>query len=420
MQKAVLPTRVRVLILGGGIHGVGLLHDLVSRGIKDVLLIEKRQLGTGTSSASTKLIHGGLRYLKNPRDFSMVFDALHERTLLRDLAPDLVNPLELLLPCYGPPGMPGWMLGLGLFLYDTLAGKSRINKRKKLSLSQASELAPQLNLHGTRSVYSYWDMQTDDLLLVRRVADSAVSAGGQIEEYAEATGIRGTKDGWDVELSLADGRKANISALCVFNALGPWANRFLENSGLKPPVMGVNSKGAHLITRDLGHKAGLFLQSKEDGRMFFLLPWEGKTLIGTTETFFGEDPDKVTCTDADIQYLLRNTNQFLKKPLLKSDIEAVFAGLRWLPQEEGKELGKISREDVIGKSMSQRGLMLTLYGGKLTTYRVMSKKIGNQICQFLGEKGVSRTHLKELWAKPQGTRNPDDFQLRFREQFEKF
>ena len=199
------PKRVRALILGGGIHGVGVLHDLVSRGFKDVFLCEKNGLGSGTSSRSTKLIHGGLRYLKRISDFPLVSEALRERRLLLSLAPDIVHPLELYLPLLEHGGEKSWMVRAGLTLYDVLAGKQGIQRHRKLLPSQALLKAPVLDESKFPVVYSFWDAQTDDMALVHRVAASAVAHGGRINEACEVLSVQPGDDGWIAGVRQPDG-----------------------------------------------------------------------------------------------------------------------------------------------------------------------------------------------------------------------
>lgn len=394
-----LPTRVRVLVLGGGIHGVGVLHDMVSRGWHDIHLIEKTHLGDGTSSKSTKLIHGGLRYLRRLSDFGLVTEALRERQMLLRLAPDLVHPVELLFPILRQGGMPRLMVKTGLTLYDRLAGKFRLAPHKALTSAEVSEKAPMLDQSIASTVYSFWDAQTDDLGLVARVAASAHKLGAGITEGVRAERMTQTEDGWDVEVLTPSGEIKTISALYVVNALGPWANTFLEASGIQPTHQGVNNKGAHLIFDDLGLKAGLFLQSsKGDGRIFFMLPWEGVTLLGTTEDLYSGDPDKVSVTEADIEYLLENCSRFLKKPLTRADVRQVFVGLRWLAVEAGHSLTETSRAYELGERPGKRGMLLTLYGGKLTTYRNLSRELGDRITKHFGEFHPSRTDDAACWV----------------------
>lgn len=394
-----LPTRVRVLVLGGGIHGVGVLHDMASRGWRDVHLIEKGRLGDGTSSKSTKLIHGGLRYLRRLSDFGLVAEALRERQTLMRLAPDLVKPVELLFPILKQGGMPRAMVKTGLSLYDRLAGKYRLTPHARLDAATVAGRAPILDQSLFSAVYSFWDAQTDDLGLVDRIAASARKLGAGISESVTAETVTQTEDGWDVVVKAPDGSPRTISALYVINALGPWANLLLERSQVQAAHRGINNKGAHLLFDDVGLKAGLFLQSmKGDGRIFFVLPWQGHTLLGTTEDLYGGDPDKVAVDEADVAYLLDNCNRFLLKPFAKADVRRTFVGLRWLAVEPGHTLTETSRAYNLGEHAGKRGLLMTLYGGKLTTYRNLSRLIGDRITKHFGEFHPSRTELADFWA----------------------
>lgn len=401
MYEKDMPQRVRVLILGGGIHGVGVLHDLASRGWKDVHLIEKQTLGAGTSSCSTKLIHGGLRYLKRIADFGLVNEALGERRLLRELAPDIVKPIEMIFPILKKGGMPSFMVKTGLTLYDLLAGKQNLEPHKQLTEAAAREKVPNLDTGKFSRFYSFYDCQTDDLALVNRVASSALGLGATFSEHCEATSIREFEDGYLVDVRKQDGSILTISAQYVVNALGPWANRFLEQSGIKPTHRGVNNKGAHLVLPDTGMKSALFLQSRAgDGRIFFVLPWQGMTLVGTTESEYTDDPDRQTTTEEDVEYLLKSCNEYLLRPFKRQDIIKVFSGLRWLAVEQGQSLSSTSRHFVIGQHEAPRGCMFTIYGGKLTTYRTLARLIGDQIVSRSADPKKSRTHEAASWQAP--------------------
>ena len=399
-----LPSRVRLLVLGGGIHGVGILHDMASRGWSDVHLIEKSHVGDGTSSRSTKLVHGGLRYLRRLSDFGLVAEALRERQTLMRLAPDLVSPVELLFPILKHGGMPRLMVKAGLTLYDRLAGRYRLTPHARLSMDEARAKAPLLDMSLFSAVYSFWDAQTDDLALVARVAASARKLGAGLSEGVEARRVTQTDDGWDVEVRQADGTLRTISALYVVNALGPWANILLERSEITPPFRGINNKGAHLLFDDVGLKSGLFLQSlKGDGRIFFVLPWHGQTLLGTTEGLHSGSPDDVRVSQADVDYLLENCNRFLVKPFTRDDVRRTFIGLRWLAVEPGHTLTETSRAYNLGERAGKRGLLVTLYGGKLTTYRNLSRLIGDRITRHFGEFHPSRTDSADTWASSNET-----------------
>lgn len=399
MYRQPLPSRVRVLIIGGGIHGVGVLHDLSSRGWKDVHLVEKTQIGTATSSRSTKLIHGGLRYLRNIGDFPLVAEALRERKTLMALAPDLVQPLELYLPLPISGGMPAPILRTGLWLYDFLAGQAKIQSYRTVSPAEALAKAPILNIDATRRIFSYWDAQTDDLALVRRVAASAVRLGGGISEQAQVLRIIPSSDGWQVEID-AGGQRQVVSARYVLNAAGPWANILLNRSGLRPAYEGVNSEGIHLVFPDVGLKVGMFLQDPKDHRIFFVVPWLGKTLVGTTEDLYDGDPDQLRVRREPVEYLLERSRHYLKVGWQAADIEAQFTGLRWLAANRSRDLSSTSRADLVSEQPSGRGVLYTIYGGKLTSYRSLAKTIADRILKHFGEATPSRTHLADAWLKP--------------------
>ncbi len=393
-----VPSRVRVLILGGGIHGVGTLHDLASRGWRDVFLVEKKAIGCGTSSRSTKLVHGGLRYLKNPRDFSLVSEALRERQILATVAADLVHPLELTLPVMRGYGLPAPLLKLGMVLYDLLAGKARIHRHHFINASEFARRYPMLQEGKFSGGYSFWDMQTDDLALVRRVASSARNLGAGISEMTQVEKIIPDRDGWLVDLRLSNGSMVRISARYVVNALGPWANQILEDSGLSPEYRGVNNEGVHILLPNMGLQSGLLMQSPADGRIFFILPWQGLTLIGTTEDLYTGDPDKLAVREESIEYLIKRCNEFLKTKLSTGDVLAAFAGLRWLALEPGRSLTSLSRHFVIAEQSSQRGVLYTIYGGKLTTYRRLAEILGDKICRNFGDHHASQTDQTSSWV----------------------
>jgi len=402
MFDAPLPTHVDVLVLGGGIHGVGVLHDLASRGWRKVHLLEKNALGSGTSSKSTKLIHGGLRYLEQIREMGMVFEALQERTLLASLVPDLVHGIELLLPIEKGDWVSRWKMAAGLTLYDVLAGKSHLPHHQRISLEVAQKKLPHFRAERFSHIFSFWDGQTDDLGLVYRVAASAIKAGASLTQHTQAIQMKPEGEGWCVQVRLASGDLQEIRTSCVVNCLGPWAHEFLQQSHISPVYQAVNNKGSHLLFPDMGLQAGLFLQSHHgDGRIIFVLPWKGYTLVGTTESLFESHPDTVAVDDNERTYLLEVCAHYFSPPFLEAQIIGAFSGLRWLPLDVNHSLSKTSREHVVGAQVDGARLLLTLYGGKLTTYRTLSKKLGDAVGRHLGRVEVSQTESRVQWAEAQ-------------------
>ncbi len=397
-----IPERVRLLVLGGGCHGVGVLHDMASRGWQDIHLVERSTIGAGTSSRSTKLIHGGLRYLQHVRDFSLVAEALRERQTMIKVAPDLVKPIELLFPVLKSGGVSRPVIKIGLSLYDLLAGRANVGRHRSIPMAEASGLAPMLNLNLVKHIYQFWDCQMDDLALANRIATSAVHMGAGITEGCSAVKIRPANDGFEVDIVQADGSRRTISALYVFNALGPWSNDLLAQSQIRPAWNGINNRGAHLVFPDLGLKAGLFLQSPSDGRIFFVLPWRGQTLVGTTEDRHEKSQDDLRVTSTEVAYLLSRCNQWLSRPLLEKDIVTTFCGLRWLAADGKSSLTATSRAWTIDEQRSKRGLLLTLYGGKWSTYRALAETIGNRITTHFGEYKPTQTKDPAAWHKEPG------------------
>lgn len=389
--------RVRVLIIGGGIHGAGVFHDLTSRGWKDVVLLEKGRIGDGTSSRSTKLVHGGLRYLQRLSQFGMVKESLRERKILMDIVPDIVKPIELVLPILKKGGRNRLTIKLGLQTYDILSGKYHLKYHEGLSVAEAKARIPCLNTDKINYAFSFYDGQMDDLELVRRVAGSGRTLGGELVEGAQVTQINQDQDGWLVDYKNSSGKIEQIRALFVINAGGPWAHEILNASKIVPTHQAINNQGSHLIFPDMGLKSGLFLESPSDGRIFFLLPWKGVTLLGTTEHIWDAKPEAVKISEEEIDYLLERCNAYLEPKLSKSQIIQTFSGLRWLAVDYGQNISSTSREDTLGYHYSGRGFLLTIYGGKYTSYRSLCERIGDEITKSFGEFRPSRTHLKDQW-----------------------
>lgn len=394
--------RYRVVILGGGIHGVGALHDLASRGWRDTLLIEKGVLGQGTSSRSTKLIHGGLRYLEHIRDFGLVAEGLKERRVLMERAPDLVKKLPLIFPVMKSGGMPRVMIKAGLSLYDFLAGSRNIGRHYSLDAAEAENHVPPLDASLFKHFYVFYDGQTDDLGLVRRVAKSAKMLGGSYWEHSKAERIRPVSDGFLIDVSTVNGPQT-ISCRYIINAMGPWAHEIFSASDIAPKYTGVNNKGAHIILGDLGLKSGLFLQSPEDRRIFFVLPWQGKTLVGTTETEFDANPDTLKTDRDDVSYILDHCNRYFKEKhkISERDIIGTFSGLRWLAKDSGSGLSETSRNHLVSQHRIGNGCIFTIYGGKLTAYRALSEEIGDLIVRHFGEETPSKTTEAQSWSAPE-------------------
>lgn len=408
VQLKELPQRSRVVIIGGGIHGVGVAHDLASRGWRDILLLEQNTLGSGTSTWSTKLIHGGLRYLQNPTLYPMVRESLAERKRLVHNAPDLVTPLPLIYPIRRTGGRSAMSVKAGLWLYDRLSGEQNLHRHQSLKRSELVGEMPGFNTELFSKAFVFWDGQTDDQKLVLRVASSTVKLGADIAEGVYVEKLCFNSEGVSLTLRKGQGdhsqERREISALYVVMATGPWSHELMKRSELVPHVQAVNNRGSHLIVNDLGLSKGLFLESPSDHRIFFALPWQGHTLIGTTEVLHDGGADDQRPSDEEVQYLLGRVNGYRSSPISFDDIRYVYSGLRWLPRsrhEENHSLSALSRESVLTVHEKEGpGKLWAIYGGKLTSYRALSETLGDKITEAFGVNIASQTHQQSSWSSP--------------------
>ncbi len=384
-----------VLVIGGGITGAGIALDAAARGYR-VGLVEREDYASGTSSRSTKLIHGGIRYLPQ-LDISLVREGLHERGRLLRNAPHLARPLAFVLPLYAssrhPVGIriaPPFGIGLGIFLaigltlYDRLAGSLKIAPHRRLSRSQTEQRARSLTPKGLRTGFVYYDAQTDDARLTLAVLRSAAERGALLANYAEATAFareNGSIVGAYIRETLpgAASEPRLIRARHVINATGVWAEQTERLAGDEAELRIAPSKGTHLVftkeTLGLGDEA-IVLPETQDGRIIFVVPWLSRALVGTTDD---EAPriENPVATDGEIDYLLAHLNRYLRRPVSRADILATYAGYRPLVRRRSAApSGKLSRSHEIVES--PEGL-LTISGGKLTSYRQMAEDMVDRI-----------------------------------------
>lgn len=373
-----------VLVIGAGINGAGLARDLAMRGL-DVLLVDKGDFASGTSSASTKLVHGGLRYLEN-FDFSLVFEACRERAVLQKIASHLVQPLPFFIPVYRGDPRPLWMVRAGLMLYDLLSTFRSVGYHRILSAVRALSLAPVLQPQGLRGVARYWDCRMDDARLCLENVIAAAEAGAQVGNYLEAVALSycgGTLSGATLR-DLESGREIKVHARCVVNAAGPWLDKVRALDGeygelLRP------TRGTHILVPRIGQCAeALYLTAGSDERLFFVIPWGDLSLIGTTDVDYSDDPDRVMPTRDDIDYLLAESRRHLRDVELgRDDVVAAFAGLRPLIAEDQESASKVSREHRVVVSSSG---LISVGGGKYTTYRAVAEEVADLVVARLGLK----------------------------------
>lgn len=400
---------VDLLVVGGGITGVGVALDAAARG-HSVGLVDKGDFSSGTSSKSTKLVHGGIRYLSQ-FDFGLTRESLVERGLLIRNAPFLVKPVGFVLPLYRglkrPMSMPftlpggfgtGTLLQAGLLLYDTLAGRLGIRRHRRISRATLAHLAPCLKTAGFTGAFVYYDAQTDDARLTTTIVRTAALHGASVANYAEVTGFE-VRDGRIRSATIRDrlgGGEVSVRARTVVNAAGVFAGRIEEMAG-RPTVSIRPAKGAHLTVAKQALKMGnhaIVLPETEDGRLMFLVPQGSRVTIGTTDTS-GGDIDNPTAGDEDIAYLLRHVNSYMKCRLGPEDVISAWAGYRSLvsPRRTNLSSAKLSRTHAV---IDGPGGMVTIVGGKLTTYRRMAQDTVNHVARLWGERPSKPTERLPL------------------------
>jgi glycerol-3-phosphate dehydrogenase len=394
---ALTNTTFDLLVLGGGITGAGVALDATLRGLR-VALLDKGDFASGTSSVSSKLVHGGLRYLEHG-DFRLVYEALHERRRLLHNAAHLVRPLRFVLPFYTTARMPPWKWRVGLMLYDVLAGAGNIRRSRPIDTTRLCREFPGLHTKELIGGAEFHDAQMDDARLCLEVVRTAALQGAAVANYVEAiafekaggiiTGVRARDH--------VTGAEWVIRARQVVNATGPWGDRLRRLAGDESGPLLRPTKGVHLVAPDLGLTAAFLFLHPADGRVFFVIPWLGKTLLGTTDTACDDSPDALSVTPDDIAYLLAGYNQHFDPPLTPADLLNSFVGLRPLIRDQPMEPSDLSRE--FQPAWSPSGL-LSVAGGKYTTYRQMAEAITDVVCRRLGLRRRCRTRDFRLDGAP--------------------
>ncbi len=365
-----------LLIIGGGINGAAIANVAAGRGLK-VTLLEKNDFASGTSSKSTKLIHGGIRYLEN-LEFDLVRESLKERFIQLKNVPHLVKPLGLIIPVYKTDRRPLWMMRLGVFLYDVLSGPYKIQSHRSLSVEEILRLEPGIKKEGLAGGLTYYDAQMDDARLVLENVLSARGKGAVVANYIEVVSfikINGKAVGVAAK-DVLSGKTFEARAKKVVCAGGPWTNALLKMENHRSMEKVRLTKGIHIVYKGKISTHALLMTSQKDNRVFFVIPWMGNSLIGTTDTDYSGSPDGVSVQEEDINYLLNEANRvFPAVGFKKENIITTFAGLRPLVKEEGAP-SKISRRHAILETF---GGILFVMGGKYTTYRRIAQETVNRV-----------------------------------------
>ena len=371
-----------IFILGGGINGAGIARDAAGRGLK-VCLADKGEIGGATSSWSTKLIHGGLRYLEN-YEFKLVRESLKEREVIYQIAKKITKPIPFIIP-HTKNHRPKWLIEIGLFLYDNLGGKTVIPKSKTLNLSKDY---PGILKEEYTDGFQYYDLQVDDKKLTKLNAEDAEKNKANIIEYNKVVKIELSDDYW--KTLLEDGQ--TIKSKVLINASGPWINETMKN------IIKVNSnkkirlvKGSHIIINKLYDENIAFTLQNDDKRIIFVIPYNKKySLIGTTEVEVNS-PDENKIDEFEINYLINCVNKYFVKQINKNEIVETYSGIRPLI-EDFKEASKVTRDYIFDLNTQNKLPILSIYGGKLTTYRKLSERALNELSKFLP------IHTKKSWT----------------------
>lgn len=390
-----------ILVAGGGINGVAIARDAAGRGAR-VLLVEKDDLAAHTSSASTKLIHGGLRYLEQ-YEFRLVGESLAERERMMQAAPHLIRPLSFVLP-HERSMRPRWMMQAGLFLYDRLGGKSRLPRSRSVKL--ASDPMGAVLKGEVQHGYLYSDCWGDDSRLVVANALDAAERGATIMTQTRLGAAQVVGGQWQAQLHPAGGTPFTVSARAIVNATGSWAADFARAFAPKSAGGSLRMiKGSHLVTRKLYEGDHAFLLQNNDGRVIFTIPYEGNfTLVGTTDVDWAGSPDKVEVDSAEIAYLCKAVSDWFRTPLIPEDVVSTYAGVRPLYDDESDNPSKISRDYVLKYDKQSGAPFLSVFGGKITTHRALGERAADMLQADLPHMATAWTATATLPGGDAGPR----------------
>ena len=379
-------------IIGGGVNGCGIARDAAGRG-NSVFLCEMNDLASGTSSWSTKLVHGGLRYLEY-YEFRLVREALIEREILWQIAPHIIRPLRFVLPHHD--GLrPAWLLRLGLFLYDHIGGRHLLPPTRSVDLARDEVGKPLVPNRYTKG-FEYSDCFVDDARLVVLTARDAADRGAEIHTRTRAVEIREVDGIWQVTVENSfSGARSTIRARVLVNAGGPWVEQVLASgSGVNARAKVRLVQGSHIVVCKLYEHDRAYMFQNSDGRIVFVIPYQDDfTLIGTTDRDYDGDPAKVKASAEEIQYLCDSVSEYLAKPVKPSDVVWTYAGVRPLYDDGASEAKAATREYVFELDTPGGAPLLSIYGGKITTHRRLAEEALEKLAPYL-----NGTRAREGWT----------------------
>jgi glycerol-3-phosphate dehydrogenase len=378
-----------VAVIGAGINGAGIARDAALRGLS-VIIFDKNDMGSGCSAISSRLVHGGLRYLEYG-EIPLVYESLRERRYLRQTAPHLVEPLRICIPIYRGARRGPLLIRLGMIAYDLLSWGKEVPGHEMLSAAGIRMAEPGLASTGLRAAARYYDAQAtyaERLVLENLLA--AKSAGARILTHSEVTGIE-VEDGSVVAVRYRNpsGDARRVPARVVVNAAGPWVDRVLEGAPVPSRRLVGGTKGSHIIVGgfDGAPADAFYVEAESDGRPIFIIPWNGQYLIGTTDIRYDGDLDEVRASDGEVDYLLAETNRiFPGAGLTRSDIHYAYAGVRPLPHKEKGPESAITRRHIIRENVEIARGLVSIIGGKLTTYRSLAEQTVDKLAGMLGRR----------------------------------
>lgn len=387
-----------IVIVGAGINGLGIARDAARRGLR-AIVVEQDDICSGVSAWSGRLAHGGLRYLEH-RDFALVRESLRERECMIRLAPHLVKPLRLIMPLYAHNRRPAWLIRLGMIVYDILSFDKRTGGHEVLNLDATRRRFPGIAPGGLGGATVFTEGQVEYAerlcveLAVAAAADGAViRTKSRVEEPILENGrLVGV-----TYRDLTTDRLEDVRAPIVLNVAGPWIDRIFQRGAPPQPRLNGGTKGSHLIVDPFpgAPKDVVYYESKTDGRLVLVIPWMGRYMIGTTDLRFDDDPDEARCSPAEMNYLLNEVNQLIPEAHLKPDqVLYTFSGVRPLPYAPGVVEAKIPRSHVLHDHAPSLPGLITVVGGKLTTFRQLAQDAVDDVFRRLGRKAPACTTAK--------------------------
>lgn len=382
-----------IFIIGGGINGCGIARDAAGRGYS-VRLAEMNDLASGTSSWSSKLIHGGFRYLEH-YEFRLVREALSEREVLMKMAPHIIWPLRFILPHHNAM-RPAWLLRLGLFLYDHIGTRNLLPGTKQLNLNFVSERNP-LKSNFSKG-FEYSDCWVDDARLVVLNAQDAKQKGAEIETRTKVVSVRRDKDHWQVECqNLNTGETVKHKANLIINAAGPWVDKVLDETFESHRSKNVRLvQGSHIVVPKIHDDNHAYIFQNKDNRIIFALPYEQDfTLLGTTDQDFQGDPADVKITESEISYLCSSASEYFKKPIIQDDIVWSYSGVRPLFNDGASAAQEATRDYVLRVDGNDPSI-INVFGGKITTYRKLAESMLEKVESLIGVKKAAWTADSQL------------------------